>query len=447
MIADHLGEAVVQIDRDGRVTYANAAAEQLTGATVGATWRELVGDGPWLEPSRRAEAIATLRGARRVIADSVTPVDGGAVIALRDITDYVVAKRRAFLAEQYAASTKARAAIAHHVNNPLAVILVHGELLRDALEQAAQKLPSNDAAKAREAMTSHPELERAANSISGMMADLRAFSATVSLKDAEVDAHRAVTYAARANSRLRERARIFTHVELDEPIGIDEPSLAQILGQLIANAVDAIAPGAADQHEIHVAIRGDGEHAIVEVRDDGCGLTEPPTDVTLHATTDGVRVGVGIGIARELAGAVGGTLEFTPNQPRGTIARVVLPLANVQPIRSRVLVVDPDHTYVRGLRRVLRDHDVITYATSAEALDHVERDATFDLVMLDVSADLAARGLYRRLTADYPRLASRVVFTSAAVSDPTIADFLATTSNRVLEKPIDAATLRALVLA
>jgi signal transduction histidine kinase/CheY-like chemotaxis protein len=443
VIADHLGDAVVQLDRDGRVTYANAAAERLTDATIGASWRDLVGDGPWSES--RAEAIAILRGRRRVIASTIT--EGGAVIALRDITDYVVAKRRAFLAEQYAASTRARAAIAHHVNNPLAVILVHGELMRDALDQAATKLPPNDAAKTREAMSSHPELERAANSISQLMADLRAFSATVSLKDAEVDPHRVVAYAARSNSRLRERARIFTHVELDEPIGIDEPSLAQILGQLIANSVDAIAPGAANTHEIHVAIRGDAERAIVEVRDDGCGLVETPGDVTLHATADGVRVGVGIGIVRELAGAVGGTLEFAPNHPTGTIARVSLPLANIQPIRSRVLVVDPDLVYVRGLRRVLRDHDVIPYATTAEALDHLERDATFDLVMLDVSADLGARGLYRRLAADYPKLASRVVFTSAAVADPTIADFLATTSNRVLEKPIDAATLRALVVA
>jgi signal transduction histidine kinase/CheY-like chemotaxis protein len=442
VIADQLGDAVVQIDRDGRVTYANRAAEQLTGATIGASWRELVGDGPWSESS--SEMIATLHGVRRVIATTIT--EGGAVIVLRDITDYVVAKRRAFLAEQYAASTKARAAIAHHVNNPLAVILVHSELMRDALEQAAQKLLSKDAAKAREAMTSHTELERAATSINQLMADLRAFSATVSLKDAEVDPQRAVTYAARSNARLRERARIFTHVELDEPIAIDEPSLAQILGQLIANSVDAIAPGAADKHEIHVAIRADGERAIVEVRDDGCGLAGIPGDITLHATPAGVRVGVGIGIVRELAGAVGGTLEFAPNQPAGTIARVSLPLANDPPMRWRVLVVDPDHVYARGLRRVLRDHDVITYATSAEALDHLARDATFDLLILDVSADLAARGLYRQLAADYPKLASRVVFTSAAVADPEIADFLATTSNRVLEKPIDAATLRALVI-
>jgi CheY-like chemotaxis protein len=216
---------------------------------------------------------------------------------------------------------------------------------------------------------------------------------------------------------------------------------------LIANAVDAIAPGAPDKHEIHVTIRAEATRAIVEVRDDGRGLAELPGDVTLRATPDGVHVGLGIAIVRELAGAVGGTLEFARNEPAGTIARVSLPLASVQPARSRVLVVDPDHVYVRSLRRVLRDHDVILYATPAEALDHLERDATFDLVMLDVSADLAARGLYRRLAADYPKLASRVVFTSAAVADPTVADFLATTSNRVLEKPIDAATLRALVTA
>jgi signal transduction histidine kinase/CheY-like chemotaxis protein len=448
VIADQLGDAIVAIDRDGIVIYANPAAERLTGASIGASWAELVGDGPWLEATTRAEAIATLRGVRRVIADSITPLaEGGAAIVLRDITDHVVAKRRAVLAERYVGSASARAAIAHHVNNPLAVVLVHGELLRDALEEAAAKLPAGEAEKAREAMTSFPELERAANSIRQLMADLRAFSALPLPRGAEVEAHRVVAYAARANSRLRERARIFTHVELDEPIAMDEPSLAQILGQLIANAVDAIAPGAPEKHEIHVTVRADATRAIVEVRDDGCGLAEVPGDVTLRATPDGVHVGLGIAIVRELAGAVGGTLELARNEPTGTIARVSLPLANLQPVRSRVLVVDPDHVYARSLRRVLRDHDVIVYPTSAEALDHLERDTTFDLVMLDVSADLATRGLYRRLAADYPRLAARVVFTSAAIADPEIADFLATTPCRVLEKPVDAATLRALVTA
>jgi signal transduction histidine kinase len=449
VIADRLGDAVVQIDRDGLVIYANPAAERLTGATVGASWVELVGAGPWLETTARAEAIATLRGARRVIADSITALaEGGASIVLRDITDYVVAKRRAVLAERYAGSATARAAIAHHVNNPLAVVLVHGELLRDALDRAATKLPAIEAAKARDAMTSHTELERAANAIRQLMADLRAFSALPSPQSAEVEPHRAVAYAARANSRLRERARIFTHVELETPIAIDEPGLAQILGQLIANSVDAIAPGAPQKHEIHVTIRAEGTRAVVEVHDDGRGLAEVPGDVTLQATSGGVHVGVGVAIVRELAGAVGGTVEFTRNEPTGTIARVSLPLANLPPVRSRVLVVDPDHVYGRGLRRVLRDHDVILCATPAEALDHIAqlgRDATFDLVMLDVSADLAGRSLYRRLEADYPKLAARVVFTSAAVADPTVADFLATTPCRVLEKPLDAATLRALV--
>ena len=443
MIADAIGDAVVAVDRAGKITYANPAALALIDAAVGRELRELVGDGPWTsrEPVVRHE---TLVGSR-VLADTTTPTDDGAVIVLRDVTDHVVAKRRAAIAEQLAAARAARAAVAHQVNNPLAVILVHAEMLRDELERLVELAPA-ETARIRDAMTSYTELERAASTIGALMSDLRAFSQPSS-GHGEASAKRTVDYAVRTTSaRVRERARIVTQVELVEPIAIDEPSLGHILVELIANAAAAIEPGAAEAHEIRVDVRRQGGRALVEIRDDGSGIRALPDNATLTASVDGVRVGLGLVRVRELAAAVGGIVELAPvPSGTGTIARVVLPLVRGLPDKARVLVVDGDGVYMRGLRRVLRDHDVVPCATPDEALAQLARDASFDVVLLDVSADLAARGLYARIADDYPELVTRVVFTSASVADPTVADFLASTSNRVLEKPVDAAALRALV--
>jgi signal transduction histidine kinase len=448
MIADAIGDAVVAVDADGTITYANPAATRMFDAAVGTKLRDLVGDGPWQarEPVARAEVLALLRGVPRVLADTITPLDGGgAVIAIRDITDHATATRRAAIAEQLAKFGVSRAAIAHQVNNPLAVILVHAEMLHDELQRIAQLLPS-EAARIRSAATSHAELEKAAQSIRAMMADLRAFSQPAT-GEGETAAKRAVEYAVRATSaQVRERARIFTHVELVEPIAIDDASLAQILVQLIANAAEAIEPGAADRNEIHVDVRREGGRALVEIRDSGRGIDAMPDGPVLRASSRGIHVGVGLVVCAELAGTVGGTLELgrAPGGV-GAIARVALPLARAVAAKSRVLVVDPDAAYVRSVRRVLRDHDVATCASADEAMGELAKDARFDVLLVDVSADLAGAALFRRIAADYPALVSRVVFVSAEDGAPGVADFLATAANRVLEKPTDAAELRALV--
>jgi nitrogen fixation/metabolism regulation signal transduction histidine kinase len=448
MLADALGDAVVAVDADGTITYANAAAARMFDAAAGKQLRELVGDGPWQTRERvaRAESLAMLRGVPRVIADTTTPLDaGGAVIAIRDITEHAIAKRRAALAEQLAQSGIARATVAHQVNNPLAVIFVHAEMLRDELERVAQLVPS-DASRIRSAATSSAELEKAASSIRAMMGDLRAFSQPAT-GEGEATVQRAVDYAVRTTSaQVRERARIFTHVELAEPIAIDDSSLGHILVQLIANAAEAIEPGGADRNEIRVDVRRESGRALVEIRDTGRGIDVMPDGPVLRATPLGIHVGLGLVRCRELVARVGGTVELgRAPSGAGALARVTLPLVRAVAAKSRVLIVDPDAAYVRSVRRVLRDHDVASCATTDEALAELAKDARFDVLLVDVSADLTGAALFRRIAADYPALARRVVFVSAADSEPAVADFLAAATNRVLEKPIDAAVLRELV--
>jgi two-component system, NtrC family, sensor kinase len=427
---DVIGDAVVAIDRTGRITYANVAAARMLDAAVGRDLRQLVGDGPWLagSPAVRAEVLVTLRGVPRIIADTTTPLaDGGAAIVMRDVTEHVVAARRASRAEHDAAAATASSALAHRVNNPLAVILVHAEFVREELTRLAES-HVEEAASIGEALASQLELERAAATIGKLMSDLRAFSQAGA---AEAGAQRAVDYAARtAGTRARDRARIVTHVELDAPIGLDEASLGVVLIELIANAAAAIEPGAADKHEIHVGARRDGAHAIIEVRDTGRGMQAQPTGVTLAAMpTGGVHVGLGLVRCRELVGSVGGTLHLEAGpEGIGTVARVTLPLA-VVPTKARVLVVDPDGAHVRSVRRALREHEVTACASAAEALAHLEHDARFDLVL----ADVGARELYSEVLAHHPALAPRIAFTSAAVSDGC------------LTKPIEATTLRTLL--
>ena len=67
---------------------------------------------------------------------------------------------------------------------------------------------------------------------------------------------------------------------------------------------------------VDVLVRA-GDSLVVEVADDGRGVTEAA------ATRGG---GMGLLGMRERARALDGTLELVPRQPRGTIVRLTLPL-------------------------------------------------------------------------------------------------------------------------
>ncbi|RJK99494.1 sensor histidine kinase [Paracoccus aestuarii] len=119
------------------------------------------------------------------------------------------------------------------------------------------------------------------------------------------------------------------------PAGIrvmaDPDRLQQILAALLDNALRYSHPGGA----VSVDVATDGGRVRIALRDQGIGIT--PRDMD-HVFTRGWRgraarrhrpdgLGLGLAIARDLARAQGGGLDLGPNDPRGVVAVLALPLA------------------------------------------------------------------------------------------------------------------------
>ncbi|MDD5564067.1 MAG: ATP-binding protein [Thermoanaerobaculaceae bacterium] len=102
----------------------------------------------------------------------------------------------------------------------------------------------------------------------------------------------------------------------------DPHAFGHALRALLDNAVESATPPPA----IVVAVRDAGDHAEVEVRDAGPGIA--PDVLAQLGTPMAVRrpggAGLGIAIARKMAGALGGRLEIE-STPAGVTARLVLP--------------------------------------------------------------------------------------------------------------------------
>ena len=114
--------------------------------------------------------------------------------------------------------------------------------------------------------------------------------------------------------------------------------------------------------------------------------------------------------------------------------------------KKRVLVIDDDQGMVRAYRRLLQHHDATVLDSGIDALRLIERGAAFDVILCDLMMpDFDGVAFYERLEQTAPTLVSRVVFCTGGAFTSRSRSFLASVSNVVLDKPVDAEKLRLLL--
>lgn len=120
---------------------------------------------------------------------------------------------------------------------------------------------------------------------------------------------------------------VWTHGLAD--CSIDEPRVLQIANELIDNAVTHSFPGA-----LRVEIDVDVHRFELSVSDSGPGISPELIPELLNADFSMVDdssaraaqgLGLGLGICRRIAEAIGGTLELTSDGSTGSVARLEMP--------------------------------------------------------------------------------------------------------------------------
>jgi putative PEP-CTERM system histidine kinase len=111
------------------------------------------------------------------------------------------------------------------------------------------------------------------------------------------------------------------------PIQADRERLANVVEHLIRNAQDAARP----EGHVTVRTRGSDGRAIIEVADDGPGMSPDFVRERLFRPFDSTKGSKGMGIgayqAREYVRSLGGWLEVESQPGRGTLMRIVVPMA------------------------------------------------------------------------------------------------------------------------
>jgi len=121
--------------------------------------------------------------------------------------------------------------------------------------------------------------------------------------------------------------QLTTEIAEDLPmIQCDPALLEQALVNLLLNACDACTSGGT----VNVTVRDSAQTIAFVVTDDGAGIT--PEDATratepfFTTKPDGAGTGLGLAIASEIVKSHRGILTIEPRSPRGTRARVEIPV-------------------------------------------------------------------------------------------------------------------------
>jgi signal transduction histidine kinase len=201
---------------------------------------------------------------------------------------------------------------------------VAGEVGRDALEGALRWL-----AYTLETEALMDEIEDASSRISTMVAAVRQYSHMDQAAHQEIDLHPGLDSTLVMLGHKLARVRVERDYDRElPPVPAYASELNQVWTNLIDNAVDAM-----DGHGLlRLRTARDGDHALVEVTDDGSGISEAVRERVFEpfATTKPAGSGSGLGLdnaRRIVERRHGGTIGFTTG-PDGTTFTVRLPLAS-----------------------------------------------------------------------------------------------------------------------
>lgn len=205
----------------------------------------------------------------------------------------------------------------------------------------------------------------------------------------------------------------------------NEHALAAISWNLVKNAIEASPPGSL----VVIAARPGLDCLELEILDEGVGIEARPRKRRGR--------GVGLAVARALVESLGGTLALTPREPRGTRARVSVPVKlpsapserapserDSGPPRARLLLLEDDET----LRTLVSEHlaGLGWHVVASDDPWSVMEGRTFDLALVDMH-------LQGEMISDeqLARIRARVTHVVAVTGDPLAAPSV----DRVLRKP------------
>ncbi len=330
-----MAEGVIAVDERDRVILANAAAAELLGFTMADVeslsllevvrhhmLQQLVTDTRATESLQRAELeVHSGSENRRVLDVQSTPLPDTSpqrvILVLHDVTDL---RRLESMRQEFVAN------VSHELKTPLSSIRAYAE----TLSAGAVNDPEHRG-------TFLHRIEEQADRLNNLIQDLLSLSRIESGRQtydiATVNVADIVTTCIAENQGAANLKRIHlscSDIQQDLRIQADEEGLAQIINNLIGNAIKYTSEGG----EVTVVLRQQDSTICMDVRDTGIGIDEEHLTRVFERfyRVDKARsrelggTGLGLAIVKHLAQAFGGNVTVTSQPTKGSTFTVQLPV-------------------------------------------------------------------------------------------------------------------------
>jgi C4-dicarboxylate-specific signal transduction histidine kinase len=458
---DAIPEMISVHDGYGRLLRANLAMQVRLGGDprlfVGKVCGEILeavmgrsGDCPHEAATRDRRPIACeVEGERGVFALTAIPCFDAAgkclyiIHACKEITEEKTIREQLLQNEKMAAVGKLVSGVAHELNNPLAGVIGFAEILmgRPGDERLMKSL-----ARIRE------EAERASRIVRNLLTFARKHKPESVM--VSVNAVLEKTLELRAYDLRVNKIKVVADLAPGLPTTLADPNqLLQVFMNVVTNAEQAMRE-ARGRGTLKLSTMGGDPCIRIAIEDDGPGI-DPSNlkrvfDPFFTTKPVGQGTGLGLSICHGIIKEHGGTISVASTLGQGTTFTIELPVVS-GPVKreeapppaaitappSRILVVDDEN----AIRELLQDafegrgHAVRAVDNGQAALEALRKER-YDLIVSDLKMpELDGQELYARLSADWPHLASRILFISGDTMSADTRAFLERAGRPYLLKP------------
>jgi PAS domain S-box-containing protein len=441
---ERLGRPIDDLRHPDDLDPARLAAERLRAApgSVGsATMRYRHKDGGW----------RTLDWSARNLLDD--PFVRGFVVNARDVTERLRAEQELIRAQKLEALGVLAGGIAHDFNNLLTSIFGHLELVLAGVPEGSEA--------EQDLRVAAGSLEQGRRLTHQLLTFARGGAPVRRICHLDRLARDAVALSLGASSSVLGELEVLPG---SLPVDVDEGQIAQVLGNLLINARQAMPSGGVVRVTVGPRIQAGREWVELSVVDSGEGIASEDLGRVFDPffTTKANGTGLGLATAHSIVARHGGTLSLDSTRGEGTRATLLLPAATRAPEPRpsaedasrallpgcRVLLMDDEPTIRRAASALLRQEGCLV-ETSADGAEAVRlyaeaRDAglAFEVVVMDltVPGGVGGAAAITQLLALDPGVIA--IVSSGYSEDPIMADPARYGFAAALAKPYTSEALR-----
>ncbi len=425
-IFNNITDGVAIIDETGRITAANPCLRKILRLpeegtrTHAAEIRKLLESSPFAEDARRSGLGQNFRARTELhsptgdvieVRASKLP-DGGEVWLFSDSTERHRIEERLGQIRRIEALGKVTGEVAHDFGNILGTISGNLHLLETSDR-------GKDTSAIRQRIASALEIG------SSLTQRLLAFARKQRLTPERTELNTLIRGLEDLIAiGLKEGVRLrFTPSDVPLYVCVDPGQLESAILNLCLNSNQAIE----QEGEIHITLgKGPDGMAVIEITDTGCGMDSSvlarAMEPFFSARQDGSGTGLGLSSVYGFITQSGGSFHMESRPGEGTTIRLALPPARsgsatgageeaggerAEADPRRILLVEDDGDDMAHAARILKamGHEIITATTYEQAMQLLDGEEPFDVLLTDVHLDCGndGRDIIRRALARHPR--------------------------------------------